>query len=91
METKIEETRHGLNLKIENKNRHEPKQGAMSKVGQSSAFASPERLASEAPESLVETKLVASDGAESDQFGFPLAIGGNVLVIGAPNSTIDGR
>lgn len=63
----------------------------MSKVGQSSAFASPERLASEAPESLVETKLVASDGAESDQFGFPLAIGGNVLVIGAPNSTIDGR
>ena len=49
-------------------------------------------LASEAPQqSLVETKLVASDGAESDQFGFPLAVGGDVLVIGAPNATIDGR
>ena len=63
----------------------------MSRVNQSSAFASPQRLAGEAPESLVETKLVASDGAESDSFGASLAIGGDVLVIGAPNATIDGR
>jgi FG-GAP repeat len=80
---------------IENKNRHELKQGVMSRAGQSSTFSSAKRrdiLSSEAPQqSLVETKLVASDGGEGDQFGFPLAIGGDVLVIGAPNATIDGR
>jgi FG-GAP repeat len=67
----------------------------MSRAARPSTFSSPERrdiLSSEAPQqSLVETKLIASDGLEGDQFGLPLAIGGNILVIGAPNTTIDGR
>ena len=65
-------------------------------AGLLSAPSSPKRTAiastSEAPQqSLVETKLVASNGVEGDQFGHPLAVGGDVLVVGAPNATIEGR
>lgn len=44
-----------------------------------------------AQQSLAGTKLAAANGAEGDQFGYPLAASGNVLAVGAANATIEGR
>ncbi len=45
--------------------------------------------AQEAPqEVLVETKLVAGDGAEGDNFGSAIAIDGDVMVVAAPSADV---
>jgi len=35
-----------------------------------------------------ETKIVASDGAASDWFGFSVAVSGNTMVVGAPDDDV---
>ena len=36
-----------------------------------------------------QTKLIASDGAASDQFGWSVAISGNTVIVGSPSDDID--